>query len=294
MESKNITVIGAGVLGAQIAYQAAYAGHHVTSYDINDEALQAAQKRFDKLGKNYIADLQDATEEKIKQAKEHLTLTSDLAQAVSQADLVIEAVPENIDLKKEIWPVIGKNAPDHAVLATNTSTLKPSDFADATGHPERFVTMHFANEIWIHNICEIMPNQKSDSQYLEKAAQFAKIMGFEPIILKKEQPGYVLNTLLVPLLHATAYLIANEIAEPKDIDKVWRNATGSPKGPCEIMDTVGLRTVLAVNTNQAKAGDETAAKFVKILQSKYIDQGKIGIEGGEGFFKYDDNNKIVS
>lgn len=155
----NVTVLGAGVLGAQIAYQAAYAGFNVTSYDINDDALAAAKKRFDGLDEDYKRDLDDATDEKISAARNHLSQSSDINDAVGNADLVIEAVPEKIELKKDIWSKVGSAAPEHTIFATNTSTLRPSDFGGATGHEDRFLAMHFANRIRVNRTAEIMPTK---------------------------------------------------------------------------------------------------------------------------------------
>ena len=135
------------MLGAQIAYQSAYAGFNVVSYDINDDALEAARKRFERLDKDYKRDLDDATDEKIAETHERLSQSKDLEEAVSEADLVIEAVPEKLELKREVWSTVGKAAPEHTIFTTNTSTLLPSDFADASGREDKFLALHFANRL---------------------------------------------------------------------------------------------------------------------------------------------------
>lgn len=283
----RVTVLGAGVLGAQIAFQAAYAGFTVTSYDINDEALAAARKRFDTLEKNYIHDLEDATEETVAQARDRLSLTADLAEAVQEADLVIEAIPELLDLKKKVWAEVGAAAPDSAIFVTNTSTLTPSDFAEATGRPNRFLALHFANSIWTHPTAEVMPHAGTDEDAFDRVAAYASEMGMVPILLKKEQPAYVLNSLLVPFLGAARKLLINGVAEPAEIDKDWKISTGAPQGPFELMDIIGMRTLRMISANEAAEGDEVAEKFVKLLDEEYISKGKIGRESGEGFYRYD-------
>ena len=166
---KNVTVLGAGVLGAQIAFQSAYAGFNVVSYDISDDALKAAQDRFESIKKSYKTALPDeATDEKLSEASGRITQTADLEEAVKEADLVIEAVPEKIDLKKKVWTDVGKAAPEHTIFTSNTSTLLPSSFADASGAPERFLSFHFANRLWVQRLAEIMPTEKTDEKYVEE------------------------------------------------------------------------------------------------------------------------------
>lgn len=285
MDIKNVTVLGAGVLGAQIALVTAFRGFNVVSWDINDDALAAAAKRFDAFGARIVADLDDATEESMTEGRARLTQTTDLEEAVRGADLIIEAVPENIDIKRDVLGRASAAASDATIFATNTSTLLPSEFADAVSSPERFLALHFANNIWIQNTAEIMPHAGTDLKYVDVLVDFAERIGMVPVKLKKEQPGYILNTLLVPWLKAGQYLLANEIAEPADIDRDWRNSTGSPRGPFEIMDIVGLRTVLAVGQAQGNK-EEWQDKFSSILE-EMIAAGHIGVESGQGFYTYD-------
>ena len=285
MDIKNVTVLGAGVLGAQIALVTAFRGFNVVSWDINEDALAAAAKRFDAFGARIVADLDDATEESMTEGRARLTQTTDLEEAVREADLIIEAVPENIDIKRDVLGRASAAASDATIFATNTSTLLPSEFADAVSSPERFLALHFANNIWIQNTAEIMPHAGTDLKYVDVLVDFAERIGMVPVKLKKEQPGYILNTLFVPWLKAGQYLLANEIAEPADIDRTWRNSTGSPRGPFEIMDIVGLRTVLAVGRAQGNK-EEWQDKFSSILE-EMIAAGHIGVESGQGFYTYD-------
>lgn len=293
MTIKRVTVLGAGVLGAQIAYQIAYSGFDVVSYDINDDALASAAKRFDKLHDTYAQKLKDANHDKLAQTKGHLSQSKDLAEAVSKADLVIEAVPENIELKRKIWKEVGENAPKTAIFTTNTSTILPSSFADSSGDASRFLAYHFANDIWKRRVVEVMGTAKTDPKYVAAVEQFAKDMGMKPVVIKKEQPGYILNSLLVPFLEAASKLYGGGIAEPRDVDAVWKEATGSVAGPFEIMDTVGLRTVYEIHSRKAEAtGDEDERNFTKRLQEEYINKGKMGKETNSGFYDYDENGNI--
>ena len=158
--------------------------------------------------------------------------------------------------------------------------MVPSQFVDYVSKPERYLNMHFANEIWKYNIVEIMAHPNTDPQIYEQAVAFGKQLGMEPICLKKEQPGYVLNSLLVPFLNAGLNLYVNGIADAPTIDKTWRKATGAPYGPMQILDIVGLQT--AYNIARMDPSMKKAADMLK----DYIDQGKTGVAAKEGFYSY--------
>lgn len=295
MNIKKITVIGAGVLGAQIAYQAAYAGFEVISYDINEQALQQAKTRFDKLADTYQNGLADASAEKIANTQDNLTQSCNLAEAVANADLIIECVPESLELKQKAWAEVGKLAPKHTIFTTNTSTLLPSDFAQASGDESCFLALHFANDIWRQRVVEVMGTDKTNPEIVQTTFEFAQAMQMIPVIVQKEQRGYILNSLLVPFLNAACDLYANEVANPADVDKVWKLATGSPKGPFEILDVVGLRTVYAIHATKAeKTGDATTQKFAEMLKTEYLAKGKNGKESGSGFYDYDEKGNIIA
>lgn len=211
MNYKNITVAGSGVLGYQIAFQTAFHGFKVTVYDINDEVLEKAKAKFTNLGEAYKNDL-NATQEQIAQTGQHLSYTSNLAEAVKDADLLIEAIPENPAIKTDFYQKLAKVAPEKTVFATNSSTLLPNQFAEATGRPSKFLALHFANNIWIHNTAEVMGHPTTDPKVFDDVVAFAQAIGMLALPLHKEQPGYILNSLLVPLLSAATRQIAVLVA----------------------------------------------------------------------------------
>ncbi|WP_417258963.1 3-hydroxyacyl-CoA dehydrogenase [Celeribacter sp.] len=282
MSIRKVTVLGTGVLGAQIAFQTAYSGFDITAYDIDDDKIASARKTMEKLGQAYLNDLPDATADRITETTARISYATDLAQAVKQADLVIEAIPEILDLKNKVYAELGRVAPSETIFATNSSTLLPSDMAAATGRPERFLALHFANNIWLHNTAEVMGHAKTDPAIFDEIVGFAKEIGMVPIEVKKEQPGYVLNSLLVPFLRAASGLLVKGIASAEDIDKTWKIGTGAPAGPFEIYDTVGLNTAY----NVAMTGDDTQKEFAAYIKEHYIDKGKLGRATGEGFYTY--------
>lgn len=286
MEYKNITVAGSGVLGSQIAYQTAFHGFNVSVYDINDEALNVAKERINKLKDVYKADL-NATDAVVDSAFKRISFNSDLAKAVKNADLVIEAIPEVVSIKTDFYEKLGQVAPEKTVFATNSSTLLPSQFAEATGRPGKFLALHFANEIWKNNTAEVMKHPGTDESVFNEVIEFAKAIGMVALPLHKEQPGYILNSLLVPFLDAAQTLLAREVADVETIDKTWMIGTGAPLGPFAILDIVGVTTAYHIVSAKAQAtGDPEAQKVADLMKENYIDKGKLGRETGEGFYKY--------
>lgn len=283
---QTITVAGGGVLGSQIAMQSAYHGYDVVLYDVTDEALSNAKEKIERLRAPYARDLQ-STDEQFDEALRRLTYTSNLTEAVREADLVIEAIPEVMDIKIDFYQNLSKVAPEKTVFVTNTSTLLPSTFAAYTGRPEKFLALHFANEIWRNNTAEVMKHEGTAERYFDEVLAFARSIGMVALPLHKEQPGYILNSLLVPLLDAAEMLYVNEVADPYTIDKTWMIATGAPLGPFAILDVVGLQT--AYNIVQMKAAQTKRDDYIrlaKLLKEQYIDKGKLGRAIGEGFYKY--------
>lgn len=283
---RKVTVLGTGVLGSQIAFQTAYCGFEVTAFDINEQALDMAKQRFVRLVEAYKADnYPGAAEGQGEKAAESIGLTMDLAEAVADADLVIEAVPETVDIKKSTYENLAKVAPEKTIFVTNSSTMLPSTFMEFTGRPEKFLALHFANNIWRLNTAEVMGTSKTSPEIFDTIVEFAEEIKMVPIKVLKEQPGYVLNSLLVPFLNAGAGLLVKGVADPETIDKTWRIATGAPLGPFQIYDVVGLNT--AYNISAANPSPESQA-FAKMLKEQYIDQGKLGRATGAGFYNYND------
>lgn len=210
--------------------------------------------------------------------------SSDLADAVRDADIIIEAVPERLDIKQQTWEQVAAVAPEKTVFCTNSSTLLPSDIAPFTGRPEKFLALHFANEVWAKNTGEVMGHPGTDPEVFEQVAQFAEEIGMVPIRIHKEQPGYVLNSLLVPFLNAGAALFVKGVASPEDIDRTWKIATGSPTGPFEIYDVVGMTTPYNLGKDSA---DPVQREFAEILKRDYIDKGYLGKGSGRGFYTYE-------
>ncbi|MCZ9309487.1 3-hydroxyacyl-CoA dehydrogenase [Corynebacterium uberis] len=279
----NLTVFGTGVLGSQIILQAAYHGKNVVAFDVAQELLDRLPARWEALRKDYRRDLADYSDEAFDAAVARITPSLDPAEALKDADVVIEAVPERLDLKRQVWETIGANAPEKTIFATNTSSLKLSDIADASGSPERFCALHFANRVWQFNIGEVMGHAGTDPAVVQRLYAFAEEMGLEPVLVKKETPGFILNRLNIPLLNAGVDLYMEGVASIEDIDRTWRVSTGAPRGPFETYDIIGFRPVYDIRV--AKNPEDG---FAKILKER-MDAGKSGIVDGEGFYRYDED-----
>jgi 3-hydroxyacyl-CoA dehydrogenase len=286
---ENITVLGAGVLGGQIAWHSAFRGKSVVVYDLRAEGIEQCRIAQQTYAHIYRQDL-DASEGMIEETRARLTFTTDLAAAVAEADLVIEAVPEIPQVKIDVYGEMAQHLPPHTLIATNSSTLLPSQFAEATGRPDKYCALHFANLIWSLNIGEIMAHPTTADDTLLAVTQFAIEIGMVPIPVEKEQNGYVLNTMLVALLNAAQTLITNGVATPESVDRVHMIMhRGCAMGPCGIIDVVGMATgynILSYWGNENK--DEQMIKNASYIKQRFLDKGLLGLQTGEGYYKYPD------
>lgn len=285
MTFNNIMIAGGGVLGSQIAFQTSYYGFKVTLYDINDEAIDASKKRLSDLRQRYIEDL-GATQMQVDDAFNSISYETTISNAAQNADLVIEAIPEVLKIKKDFYRELGKTAPEHTIFATNTSTLRLSDFKEATGRPGKFLALHFANEIWIRNTGEVMRTTDTDEDVFNKVLTFAKEIGMVPLPIYKEKAGYILNSLLVPFSSAASYLLGSHIADVETIDKTWMKATDDEQGPFGMNDIVGLNTQLNIFKAKYKEDATGWAKEYQTILEDMIEQDRIGKMVGEGFYHY--------
>ena len=222
---KNIMIAGAGVLGSQIAYQTALSGFNVSVYNHH---IDTAERRIKALKSDYERDLH-LTDKEFQQGLDNIkVITDDIAIAVKDADLMIEALPESLELKEQFYEEVSGLAPEKTIFASNSSTFIPSQLAPYTDRPEKFLNMHFANQIWKFNVVEIMGTSQTSPEVIEEATKFAREIKMVPVILNKEQHGYILNSLLIPLLASGLSLWAKGVADPAMIDKDWMISTGAP------------------------------------------------------------------
>ncbi|MCK5857303.1 MAG: 3-hydroxyacyl-CoA dehydrogenase [Bacteroidales bacterium] len=286
MKIKNVTIAGAGVLGSQIAWQTAFHGFNVTVYDVFDKGLEGGKEFHKKFAEIFKAQ-RGASQQEIDATFLRLSYTTNLEEAVKDADLVSESVPEKLEIKKSFYKELAKFAPKKTIFTSNSSTMLPSMYAKETGRPEKFLALHFANPVWDANVGEVMMHAGTDKQYFDIVLKFAKDIGMIPIPILKEQPGYVLNSLLVPLITAGKHLFFNGVSDVESIDKVWMISTGSKFGPFGVMDMIGMETIYNVGLMQGqKMKNQEMIDIANKIKEEYIDKGKTGAASGEGFYKY--------
>jgi 3-hydroxyacyl-CoA dehydrogenase len=316
---KKLVVAGGGVLGSQIAFQAAYSGVDVVIWLHSKSTIEQTQAKLNKLAETYAKCINDmaskhpevwcsgiSTREdfnkkyclrKVKNADSKITLELDLEKAVSGADLLIESITEKKEIKIDFYKKLEPLLDAKTIVATNSSTLLPSTFAKYTGRPSKYLSMHFANSIWKNNITEIMAQPETSDRTFNFAIKAAGEIGMVPLPVNKEKSGYLLNSMLVPFLLSALDLVANKVSDPQSIDKAWTTGTGSPKGPFVIIDTVGLETTYniveqyqkvptLINPLLKKMMLPYNFRAMKRLLKSYIDEGKLGKSAGEGFYKY--------
>lgn len=311
MESKKVVVCGGGVLGNQIAFVSAYWGYDTTiwlrsqgSIGRTKPKLEMTKKMMlddiDKMEKDptYIAlglvkDKDDkdyaGMKKKVKDAFKGIKLELDLAKAVKDAYIVVEAMSENVKDKKAFFQKLAPDLGEKTILVTNSSTLLPSKFAKYTKCPDRFAALHFANHIWQNNTAEVEAQPKTSAATFDEVMAFSKSIHMIALPLHKEKNGYLLNSMLVPFLFAGLDLYATGISDPKSIDTAWKVGTGAPEGPFEIMDVVGLKTVYEIVEMYVKIPSFLAPYHFKDMArviKEMIDQKKLGRSSGEGFYKY--------
>ncbi len=285
MQIENVTVFGAGTLGAQVAFQTAFSGFRVVQYDISEEALAAARERHRQFGRRFVK--RGASEAAVAEALDRIRYTADLAAAVRQADITSESIPENLEIKQQFYRELAGLAPSHTIFTTNTSSFLPGDFAAASGRPARFLALHFANNIWDANVGEVMGHPGTDPAVYERVVQFAREIGMVPIRIQKEQNGYVLNSLLIPWLSAAMELVVSGVAAPEDVDRTWMISMRVPVGPFGIADVIGLETAYHVEHYWGRRlNDERRLRNAAFLKEQYVDRGNLGVKTGEGFYSY--------
>ncbi|WP_316928654.1 3-hydroxyacyl-CoA dehydrogenase [Gillisia sp. JM1] len=283
---ENITIAGGGTLGSQIAWQSAFMGFNVVVYDAFDKGLEASRS-FHKQYAELFRKSRGATKEEIEQTLSRLSYSTNLTEALKDADLLSESIPEDIEIKKSFYKELAKVAPEKTIFTTNSSTTLPSNYASYTGRPEKFLALHFANGIWDTNIGEVMGHAGTDPKIFDRVVKFASEIGMIPIPIHKEQNGYILNSLLVPLLSAAQDLFFTGVSDFESIDKTWMISMGTRMGPFGILDMVGLQTAYNISMLWGeRLEDKSRLERAAIIKSDFIDKGKMGVSSGEGFYKY--------
>jgi 3-hydroxybutyryl-CoA dehydrogenase len=282
VEIKKVAVIGAGAMGSGIAYICAMKGYQLSIMEVNDELLKKGISRIRQMivegvsrGKLSPKDA-ESTLNKVKG-------TTDIAEAVRNADLVIEAVYEDINVKRDVFKKLDEACLPHAIIASNTSALSITEMAQATKRPDRVIGLHFFNPPYAMKLVEIVISEKTSEETRQAADAFAKGLGKETVTVK-DSPGFIVNRLVLPMLNEATYLLYEGKATVQDIDKAVTAGMNFPMGPFRLADFVGLDISLAVLNHMCEAFGEKF-KPCPLLVEK-VKNGQLGMKTRTGFYEY--------
>ena len=280
----NILVVGSGAMGSQIGMVCALAGYDVTVLDIDEGMLEKAQKQLrERMARN--VEKGRTSQEEIDAAFRRMTFTTDLENPASEADFVIEAAVEKLDVKREIFKKLDEAAPEHAILTTNSSTIVSSRVANATGRPDRVCNMHFFNPALIMKCVEVVRNPETSDATIETTVELTKRIGKIPVILNKEISGFVANRILAALMDEAVSLYENGVASFEDIDTACKTALGHPLGPFELMDLTGIDVNYYVRMQRYEETGNPNQKPKKSVVEKF-EKGELGRKTGKGWYDY--------
>lgn len=280
MTIKNICILGAGTLGSRVALQSAISGFEVTVYDIQQKFLDFSLTTMNKILRQLHKSGQ-LDEGQSVEILSRIKFTLDPIEAVKDADFINESVTEEADIKKSVWKQFGEIAPAKTIFTTNTSYMLGSMFAEDSGRPAQFCAFHF-HDVFYSRVVDIMPHPGTDPALIPVLEELGRKLNQVPVVLKKENPGYIFNTMLMALIGAAGKLLTGEVASIEDIDRSWMVNFHMPMGPFGILDSIGLDTAWHVTH---KMQDRASVAFAALLKT-YIDQGKLGEKTGEGFYTY--------
>lgn len=281
-----VLIVGAGTMGQQIGLQCAMHNYEVIVYDIAPEVLEAAKTQIKAYAANLVSQAR-LTQREADAALARISFTTDPEDA-ARADLLNESVPEDPALKGKVFAQFNELCPPHTIFTTNTSTLIPSMFADATGRPAQFAALHFHTYVWDSNVVDIMPHPGTSLETVKLIHAFARRIGQIPIVLQKESYQYVFNAMLGALNTAAVKLVIDGVASVEDVDRAWMGVMKMPIGPFGILDVVGLKTVWDIVQFWATTSNDQQLQANADFIKQYVDKEWLGVKTGRGFYTYPD------
>jgi 3-hydroxybutyryl-CoA dehydrogenase len=282
---RRVLLVGSGTMGLQIGLQAATHGLEVALYETDPAARENAPGRLRGYAEQQQADgLLDT--DTLEASLARVTVTADPAAAGADSDLLIECVPEDPELKGRVLAQFNALCPPRTVFATNTSTLLPSMYAEATGRPDRFAALHFHIPVWSANVVDVMPHPGTSAETTELLVAFARRLGQIPIRMRRESMGYVFNAVYTAMNRAAITLVANDVASVEDVDRAWMAIMKTPFGPFGALDDVGIDTAWHITEYWAGVTGDAQLRANADFLRGYIDRGCTGVKSGEGFYRY--------
>jgi len=286
----NVTVIGAGTMGNGIAHVFAMKNYTVVLCDISEAALERAIATIGKNLDRMVAKEKISDEDKIA-ALANITTNTDLVSAVSEADLVVEAATENVDLKLNIFREMDEHAPDDAILATNTSSISITKIAAVTKRPAQVIGMHFMNPVPVMKLVEVIRGYSTSDVTLDMVMEASKDLGKIPTEVN-DYPGFVANRILMPMINEAIISLHEGVAGVEEIDTVMQLGMAHPMGPLQLADFIGLDVCLSI-LNVLYDGFGNSKYAPSPLLVNMVTAGKLGRKSEEGFYKYEKGSKDI-
>jgi len=284
----GISVIGAGTMGNGIAHVFAQAGFKVTIVDISlsqlDKAVTNIAKNFDRqIAKGLV------TEDQKKAALANISICSNMSEGVKNAELIVEAATENVELKLQIFEQLDKLAPKEAILATNTSSISITKIAATTGRAGKVIGMHFMNPVPVMKLVEIINGYATKKEVTDTIVELSKQLGKIPCVVN-DYPGFIANRILMPMINEAIYSLYEGVAGVEEIDTVMKLGMAHPMGPLQLADFIGLDVCLSIlHVLHDGFGNPKYAPCPLLVNM--VTAGKLGVKSGEGFYKYEAGNK---
>lgn len=286
MEIKNITVLGSGIMGHGIAQVSAMSGYNVVLRDIEQKFLDKAMEKI-KWSLDKLVSKEKISQSQAEQIYSRIKPVIDLKEAVKDCQLVIEAVPEIMDLKRKVYDELDKVASSDVIFASNTSTLPITEIADTTSRPNRFIGIHFFNPPQLMRLVEVIPGKQTSSEIVDKTVEFVRSVKKEPVLCKKDVPGFIVNRLFIPLVHEACYVMDRQKNQLTEIDSAVKFKLGFPMGIFELADFTGIDVIHKATVEMHQRDKKVINPHPKIEQ--LYNEKKLGQKSGEGFYKYSDD-----
>ena len=286
MEIKNITVLGSGIMGHGIAQVSAMAGYNVVLRDIEQPFLDKAMEKI-KWSLDKLVSKEKISENERDEIFSRIKPIVDLKDAVHDCDLVIEAVPEIMELKKKVYAELDKVASDQVVFASNTSTLPITEIANTISRPKKFIGIHFFNPPQLMKLVEVIPGQETSDDVTNLTINFVKSVNKIPVTCRKDVPGFIVNRLFIPLVHEACYVMERQKIQQTEIDSAVKFRLGFPMGIFELADFTGLDVIHKATVEMHVRDKKVISPHPKIEQ--LFNEKKLGQKSGEGFYKYSDD-----
>jgi len=281
---EKVAIVGAGFLGTQIALLSAYSGYKVSVYDTKESAFDDTYKRlvtdFKNKGINPVIPW-----DKWDNLKNEIKFSTDIAVALKDVDLVVEAVFEEIETKRKVFKLMGDNTPAKTIFASNSSSMPISKMEESSGRPERCINTHFYLPLQGMNMADLAPGTKTLPEVMDKGDAWIRSLNCVPLRVKKEILGFVFNNVWRAIKRQALYMWGNDFADFRDIDRAWRIFTGTKFGVFSLMDSVGLDVVYDIEMVYYNDSKDPKDKPPDALLEK-IKRGELGVKSGKGFYTY--------